>query len=169
MIGRIAPSGILFWELQRQIDDDLSDSWSSRRLASCVRVVPFIGDSLAMPSQNRIGNKQRSHFGKSFVAENFAFDCHPATLFIGEQDAALSKLLSEYRILGSQILNHLLLLTMHPAGDHDQGELPRLEDKIHDSPMRRKSMWTHFSHPVAGHACDVTSSLRLHAEVASTR
>jgi len=102
-------------------------------------VVPFIGDQLPMPSQNRIGSKKSSDCGESFVAEDLAFDSHPPTLIIAQQDASLSQLFSEYRILGSQVLNHLLLLTMHPPGDHNQGELPRLEDKIHDSPMPRKS------------------------------
>jgi hypothetical protein len=83
--------------------------------------------------------QEPSDFGESFVVENFAFDSHPATLIMAQQDASLSQLFSEYRILGSQILSQLLLLTIHPPGDHNQGELPRLEDNIHDSPIPRRS------------------------------
>ena len=92
-----------------------------------------------MPSQNRIRSKQSSDFGKSFVAEDFSFDSHPATLVIAQQDASLSPFFSENSILGSQILDHFLLLTIHPPGEHNQDKLPRLQDKFHDSLMPRKS------------------------------
>jgi hypothetical protein len=48
-----------------------------------------------------------------------------------EQDPFLAELLFEYRVLGSQILNHILLLAIDPAGkDHDE-QLPRLQNEFH--------------------------------------
>jgi hypothetical protein len=40
-------------------------------------------------------------------------------------------------VFGSQILDHLLLLAIDPAGEDEQQELPGLEDEVHGRPEWR--------------------------------
>ena len=53
-------------------------------------------------------------------------------LIVVQKDTLLAVRFLEHLVLGSQILDHLLLLTIDPACDNDDIELPRLKYRIHD-------------------------------------
>lgn len=55
-----APRWIFVGELPSQINDHLTDSRASLFFLLAIRQVPFPGDQLSMPTQNRIRRKQRT-------------------------------------------------------------------------------------------------------------
>ena len=85
-----------------------------------------------MPTQDRVWREQRAEFFESFVARDLALDGQSSSLIIVEQSPLVAKLLLEHLVLGSQILDHLLLLTIDPAGEDDEAELPRLKNEVHE-------------------------------------
>ena len=85
-----------------------------------------------MPTQDRIRCEQRAEFLQPFAAEDLTLQRESSTLVIVQQDSLLAELFLEHLILGSQILDHFLLLAIDPAGENHQVELPGLEDEGHD-------------------------------------
>ena len=63
---------------------------------------------------------------------SLAFDSEPFSLIVFEQDSLLVKLLFEHLVLDAQVFNDLLLLTVDPASENDEVELPRLKNEIHE-------------------------------------
>jgi len=85
-----------------------------------------------MPTQDRVGCEQRADFLESLAAEDLPFDCQSTPLVVIQQNPLLAVRLLDYLILGSQIVDHLLLLPVHPAGKDDKVELPGLKREIHE-------------------------------------
>ncbi len=79
-----------------------------------------------MPAQNRVRRDESADLFQHLATEHFAFDRQAPPLVVIEQDAALGELLLEHLILGTQVFDHLLLLTIHPAGQDHEQKLPRL-------------------------------------------
>ena len=75
------PAGILFRKPNREVDDHLANVGASR--LSLVRRIPFSGDQLAMPTEDRIGRKQRADFKESLAAEYLAFHGQLSALLVG--------------------------------------------------------------------------------------
>jgi len=65
------------------------------------------------------------------TAEDLAFEGQPTTLIISEDDPALAEFFFEDLVLGARIFNDFLLLTVAPAGQDGEQELPGLEDEVH--------------------------------------
>ena len=84
-----------------------------------------------MPAQNRIRRKQRADFIQSLATDRLALDRQAAPLVVTEQDAFLAELLFENCVLGSQILDHFLLLAIDPSGKDQDKQLPRLQNGFH--------------------------------------
>ena len=57
--------------------------------------------------------------------------------------------LLEHLILAEEVVDHLLLLLIDPAGDDDQEQLPGLQNKVHGSPDARRK----HQHRTATIAC----------------
>ncbi len=121
-----SPSWILSGELQSQINDHLADSWPSLFFLPSIRIVPFPGDQLTVPAQDRVRREQRAALFKLLATEHLSLDGQSAALVIVEQDAFLAKSLFENSVLGAQILNHLLLLSIDPASNDQQQQMPWL-------------------------------------------
>ena len=84
-----------------------------------------------MPAENRVGGEQCADLCQPLAAEHLAGHGQAPPLVVAEQDAFLAELFLEHVVLGSQVLDHLLLLLVDPAGQNDEQELPRLEDEAH--------------------------------------
>ena len=70
---------------------------------------------LPVPAEDRIGREKRAHLGKSLSAKDLAFDCKASALVVIEENPSFSKLLFENLVLGPQILDDFLLLTIDPT------------------------------------------------------
>ncbi len=127
----VTPGPIFLGELQGQINNHLADSWSTYLLLLSIGVVPLLCDKLSMPTQNRIRRKQGAESFKLLAAEDFPFDGQSSALVVTEQDAFLAELLFENCVLGSQILDHFLLLAIDPSGKDQDKQLPRLQNEFH--------------------------------------
>ena len=77
-----------------------------------------------MPTQNRVRREQCAELLQSFATEDLAFGAKPSTLIVIQQNPLLAELLLKYLILGSQIFDDFLLLTIHPTGENHHVELP---------------------------------------------
>jgi len=79
-----------------------------------------------VPSQNRVGSKQRTNLFQHLAAQDLTLDCQPAPLVIIQQNAFRTEFLPEHLILGPEVIDHLLLLVVDPTRKDDEIELPRL-------------------------------------------
>ena len=98
-----------------------------------------------MPSQDRVRREQRADFFESLAAEDLAFDRQSTPLIVVQQDPLLAELLFEHLVLGSQVLDHFLLLAIDPASEDDDIELPRLKNEIHDRSIVMKGVEMAFT------------------------
>ncbi|MFC2171565.1 hypothetical protein ACFLU6_02960 [Acidobacteriota bacterium] len=64
-----------------------------------------------------------------------SFHGQPATLIIVKKDPFVPDLLPQNLVLGNQVRDGSLLLTVGPPGQADEKELPRLGDEAHGSPQ----------------------------------
>ena len=77
-----------------------------------------------MPTQNRVGGYNGSQFHHRFAAQSLALDGQYPALVIGEENPFPAHLLYQRLNLGVLELDDFLLLTVHPAGQDEQEELP---------------------------------------------
>jgi hypothetical protein len=73
-----------------------------------------------VPAQNRVWSHDRGHLLEHLPPENLAFHSQAPPLIIVEQDAFLAELLSEHAILGSKVLDHILLSMVDPASEDQE-------------------------------------------------
>lgn len=78
------PGWILLGKLRCQIDDDLSDSWTSKLLLP-IGVIPFEGDQPSMPAKNGVGREQGANLIQHLSAEDLALHSKSSSLIIVEQ------------------------------------------------------------------------------------
>src|SRR5262249_37557719 len=74
---------------------------------------------------------------EQLAAEDLGFDGQAAPLVIVEYDTALAELLLEDFVFGAEVVDHVLLLAIHPAGKDGEQEMPRVKNEIlrnHDRP-----------------------------------
>ena len=109
------PAWILFSKPNGEVDDHLTNAGTARLLS--IGVIPFVGHKSTMPAEYRVGREQCPNFQDSLVAEYLAFNGQTSALVVGHKDSLLSKLLFQYSILGSQVIDRFLLLSMDPPGE----------------------------------------------------
>jgi hypothetical protein len=73
--------------------------------------------------------------GQERAAKDFPFDCQAAALVVVQSEAALAEFLAEHLVIGSEVINGLLLLAVDPASEDEMEQLPRLKDEIHGGPV----------------------------------
>ena len=87
-----------------------------------------------MPAKNRVRSDNRGQFHQSLSTQRLACDGQSPSLVIGEPEAFLALRFHDSVQLGSVELNDLLLLTVHPANQNHDEELPGLKNKAHVGP-----------------------------------
>ena len=65
-------------------------------------------------------------------------DGPPSPLIVAEKNSAFAEFFFENLALGPQAFDDFLLLTVAPAGEEGEEELPRLEDEV---PSRPDAVW----------------------------
>ena len=79
-----------------------------------------------MPTDDRVGRKQRVDFFEHLAVQELAFGRQSLPLVVLQQDAFLTGFLPEHLIFGTQVLDHELLLAIDPTGQNEGIELPRM-------------------------------------------
>ena len=85
-----------------------------------------------MPAQDRIGSHDRGQFHQRFATECLPLNGQQPPLFIGQKDPLFTQLLEQRLNLGILKLNNLLLTLIHPRGESNKCQLPRLQNEIHE-------------------------------------
>ena len=99
-----------------------------------IAVVPLASDVHPVTTKDRLGCEESTDLFAHSATQNLAFYRQVPALVIGKHGPFLAEFFFEQPVLGSQILDDLLLLTIHPAGEDDQQNLPSREGKVHGSP-----------------------------------
>ena len=136
----IAPAGILLGDTHHEIVNFPRNRRASRLLSPTVAVVPLSSHQELMPAQDGVGSEESADLIEELATQDFPFDGQPAALVVVEQDSSFSELLSEYLVLGPEIINGLLLLVIDPCGEDEMEQLPRLKNKGHGGPVAVKEM-----------------------------
>jgi hypothetical protein len=124
----VAPAWVLFGESKREIYDNLPHARPTRFLLSAKRVIPFLSHPLSMPAKDRIGREDCPDLQEEFPAQELTFDSQSAPLVVIEENPLLTEFLPQDLILGTEVVDHHLLLPIDPAGQDEEIELPGIKD-----------------------------------------
>jgi hypothetical protein len=84
-----------------------------------------------MPGQQSLRGDDRCDLRQSASSEPLCPGCEPATLTVRESKSAATELLAQYPVLLTQVVDRLLLLLVHPAGNGNDHEPERIENATH--------------------------------------
>lgn len=84
-----------------------------------------------MPAQNGVGREAGADLAEDLSAEDLAIDREVVPLVVVESDSSLATGFLQDVVLGAQILDDLLLLSVHQAGRHGEEKLPGLQNESH--------------------------------------
>ena len=76
-----------------------------------------------VPAQDRVGRDETGHVHEALPAERLAFDCQATPLVIGKAETPVAELFAEDAVLGLEVVDHVLLVAVDPAGDEQDEEL----------------------------------------------
>ena len=110
---RVAPARILTGHPHHQTAYLLENpraAWSSGR------VCPLPRDQLTMPSENRLRSDDRRHLRQDPTSEPLAEDRQAAPFIIRHPQSPTAQLSLQNPVFFSEVLDRLLLLAAHPAG-----------------------------------------------------
>ncbi len=124
----VSPSRIITRHAENELGDLLHHAWSSR--LSPRAVVPLPRNQPPVPGQDRVRSDDRRHVAQELSTERLAFHREPSSLVIGEAETLATELAFEDAVLLDEVINDILLVTVDPAGDGDQKELPRMK-RVH--------------------------------------
>ena len=82
-----------------------------------------------MPSQQRLGSHDRCDPVEQPPSDFLCPRCQPPTLVIGKTHSAVANLLSQNPILLDQIMDDMLLVLVHPAGQGDDEKGNRVQER----------------------------------------
>jgi hypothetical protein len=94
-------------------------------------VIPVLCNQLAVPTKDRFRTSNPGNLLEHRPAEDLAFDGQAPPLLFSEQDSLLPNFLPKYPIFDEEIFDHILLLTINPAGENQQQQLPGLKENLH--------------------------------------
>ena len=84
-----------------------------------------------MPSEQRIGRHNGRDIGQYFSAQSFGPHRQATTLIVVEAQRSRSELLAENSVFLTPIVDHLLLLVIHPSRRGDQQQPKGVETLRH--------------------------------------
>ena len=132
----VAPSRVFAGELQHEFGHFLGNGWSANGLLfTLVAIVPLLGYQRPVPTQDPIRGEQRGELGQPLASQDFPFDRQAAPLIVGQHNPLGTVRFPEHPVLGEQIINHLLLLPVHPAGHARHQHVHRFQNKAHAAPL----------------------------------
>jgi hypothetical protein len=74
------------------------------------------GDQRPVPTNQRVRGYDRSDIEKRLTADLLGLDGQPSSLGVSEEQALVTEVLPKNPVLFLQILDHILLTAIHPAG-----------------------------------------------------
>jgi hypothetical protein len=93
-------------------------------LASLVlRAVVLLGDQPTVPAEDRIRCDDPSDLLEDLPSEHFAFHSQAAALVVVQANPAPSELFAENAVLFLEVVDHMLLSAVDPAGEHQEEEV----------------------------------------------
>ena len=124
---------------------------TNERMRSSVRGRPgprrlllsyFFRDELAVPAQDRIGSHHRAQLAEQLAAEYATLDREATALRVRESDALRSEVLAQHTVFRFQVVDHLLLLAVDPAGERRQHHVPASHEAYDNPPISIQSTAT---------------------------
>ena len=104
----------------RHLDDKLCDRLlhpgASR--AALGRAIILGGDELPVPSKQRVGRHDGAELLEGVAADGLGLLGKTTALLVGPADAAWAELLAQSAAVGLEVVDHRLLVTIDPAGEH---------------------------------------------------
>ena len=86
-----------------------------------------------VPSQNRFRSNDTRQLTQASKSPYVSFDRQPPTLVIVQENPLLPDNLPQDKVLSSQVFDRFLLISVNPARNPDQQELPGLQNELrHD-------------------------------------
>ena len=128
---RVAPSWVLRRELHQHLFQPDGRAWTTE--AAFGRAVVFVGNQVAIPAQDSVRRQQAGDLLEPFPAKHLAPRCEPSALIICEPQPAATHLLAQNSILFFEVVDHLELLPIDPAGEQQEQELQRLAGHVEPS------------------------------------
>jgi hypothetical protein len=86
------------------------------------------GDEVSVPSKQRVGRHDGPEPLEAVATYSFGLVGKVTPLLVGPADGLWAELLAQSAVFGLKVLDHRLLVTVHPSGkDHDE----QLEVEVH--------------------------------------
>ena len=117
---RVAPRAVLRRHPDDPLANHLADRWPSLTAALATIVLP--SNQRPMPREQGVRRHDRSDLLQHASTECVGFRGQSDPLVVGEPEPPRSELLTEDAILRLQIVDHVALLLVDPAGQCDQKE-----------------------------------------------
>lgn len=125
------PTWVFLRESQDQVHDNLPDTRSAWIFLATLRVIPFLGDQLAVPAQDRVRGHDGGDFHQRLTADGLALDGQLSPLVIGQKDPFLAQFRQQSLDLIILKRDDLLLTMIHQSRNQSEGDMPRLQYEIH--------------------------------------
>jgi len=93
-------------------------------------IVPFRSHQHTMPPHDGVRRYDRNDVLQSLPSKNLPFNGRSLALVIVENDPLFADLLPKDLIFSTEIVNDLLLFSVHDAGQDGEQQVPRLKDMI---------------------------------------
>ncbi len=87
---------------------------------------PFLRHQFAVPLQQGVWADDRIEIPKALPTHRLGLLGKASSLRVGEEETAPTKLLSQHPVVRLQVFEHLGLLPLQPAGEHQEEELQQL-------------------------------------------
>jgi hypothetical protein len=84
-----------------------------------------------VPAEQRLWCHDGCHFGQHLCSEQPGLYCQTAALIIGEAKPSAAKLSTKDSVFLPQILDCVLLLLIHPAGNREEQKAERIQCSRH--------------------------------------
>ena len=90
-----------------------------------------------MPRQQRVGAHNRYDLVEHPPGQSLGLGGQANALFVGEAQPPRSKLLSEHAVLLLEVVDHVALLLMDPAGQRHKQKPQRMRQRRHDAQVTK--------------------------------
>ena len=120
---RVAPPRIVDRHPDHELGDVLSGHWSTSTSAGAAIV--FLGDQSPVPTQDRIRGDDARDLRQDPPAECVTAHSESTTLGVRQAKRPRAQVFSEDPILLPEIVDQIVLVTVHPASEREDEELQR--------------------------------------------
>ena len=117
----VAPGWILFGHANNEVTDLLRFAWST---GTTLRApIILLRDKFPVPPKQSVWCDEGREFLEHVTADLLRLRCQSAPLSVGEEKTLVADLLPEDAVLFLEVLDHVLLLAIHPACERNHEEV----------------------------------------------